>query len=365
MSVFERRRNAFYKALRKAGFDKSILGEPVSILYFTGTKIKPYERFYGLMLDARNESCVMINPSLDKGCMKGTIPELIYLDSDGPTMCIKQVLVANERVAIDTHFFTMATGEIFRELGIAVVDVGDIVARLRMYKDDEEIRLMQQAADIVEDALVHVSDKIRPGMTEKELTMTLYLHMAKVPGFITYEFIITALAGANSANPHGVSGDCVLKKGDLVLLDFCAYYRHYWSDITRCFFLGHVGNPKLEQIYGIVRDANLAAIAAVKPGVQAKEIDHVARNCIIKAGYGEQFLHRTGHGLGLSIHEEPYITSTNELILQEGMTFTIEPGIYIEGVGGIRLEDDILVTKDGCRVLTSSPKELGKSIICA
>lgn len=146
-------------------------------------------------------------------------------------------------------------------------------------------------------------------------------------------------------------------------MDFCAYYKHYWSDITRCFFVGKIGNPKLAEIYDIVLKANLAAIAKVKPGVKACEIDKAARDVITEAGYGELFLHRTGHGLGLSVHEEPYITAVNELVLEEGMTFTIEPGIYIEGVGGVRIEDDILVTKDGCRTLTSYSKKLEDQIV--
>ena len=119
----------------------------------------------------------------------------------------------------------------------------------------------------------------------------------------------------------------------------------------------------MSKIYNIAKEANLAAIAKVKPGVAAKEIDLAARDYITKAGYGELFLHRTGHGLGLSVHEEPYITPVNDLILEEGMTFTIEPGIYIEGVGGVRVEDDILVTKDGCRVLTKTSKELKDNIL--
>ena len=127
-------------------------------------------------------------------------------------------------------------------------------------------------------------------------------------------------------------------------------------------FIGEA-DPRLAEIYEITLQANLAAIARVRPGVRAREIDDAARDYIAAAGYGEQFLHRTGHGLGLSVHEEPYITSVNELVLEEGMTFTIEPGIYLEGIGGIRIEDDILVTKDGCRILTGYPKSLAENII--
>ena len=251
----------------------------------------------------------------------------------------------------------------FASLDCEIVDLGDCIARLRMYKDEAEVETMQFAAKIVDEAIAYVSDKIKPGMTEKELNMMLYSYMAGYPGFITDEFIILVLAAANSANPHGASGDYAFQEGDIVLMDFCAYYNYYWSDISRCLFVGKVGNPKLAEIYDIVLKANLTAIAAVKPGVKAKDIDKAARDVITEAGYGELFLHRTGHGLGLSVHEEPYITSVNELVLEEGMTFTIEPGIYIEGVGGVRIEDDILVTKDGCRILTSRSKRLEDQIV--
>lgn len=363
MEVLTNRQKKAYVLLREAGFDKAIIGDPMSINYLTGIHIIPYERFYGLILDAVNESVTMVNPSVDTGCMKGTVAEVTYQDSDGPAEAIREVIGDAKKVAVEKKYFSMAIGEIFQSLSCEIEDVGDCIAKLRMYKDEKEIEHMQFAAKIVDEALAYVSDKIKPGMTEKELYMMLYTYMTKYPGFNTDEVIILALGGANSANPHGVSGNYEFKEGDIVLMDFCAYYNYYWSDITRCVFVGKVGDPKLAEIYNIVLQANLAAIAAVKPGVKACEIDKAARDVITEAGYGELFLHRTGHGLGLSVHEEPYITSVNELVLEPGMTFTIEPGIYLEGIGGVRIEDDILVTEDGCRILTSTSKKMEDHII--
>ena len=257
----------------------------------------------------------------------------------------------------------MKIGDIFQTLDCEIEDIGDCISRLRMYKDEKEIETMQIAANIVDEAIEYVYGKIKPGMTESELNMMLLNYMSSYPGFSTEEIIILVQAADNSANPHGASGDYKFKEGDIILLDFCAYYNGYWSDITRCLFVGYVGHPKLKEIYEIVLQANLTAISKVKPGVKAKEIDKAARDYITEAGYGEFFLHRTGHGLGLSVHEEPYITSVNELVLEEGMTFTIEPGIYLEGIGGVRIEDDILVTKDGCRTFTSRTKKLEDNII--
>lgn len=363
MGILEKRQKKLCELLRADGIDKAIVGEPMNINYLTGIHIVPYERFYGLVVDAKKETFIMVNPSVDTGCMKGTVEEITYLDENGPLDSLRKAVGNGEKLAVDKKYYSMAVGEIFAQLSCEITGIGMCIAKLRMYKDEQEVETMQFAAKIVDEAIAYVSDKIKPGMTEKELNMMLYTYMSSYPGFIADEFIILVLAAENSANPHGVSGDYQFKEGDIILMDFCAYYKYYWSDITRCVFVGKVGNPKLAEIYDIVLKANLAAIAAVRPGVKAKEIDKAARDVIVKAGYGDLFLHRTGHGLGLSVHEEPYITSVNELVLEEGMTFTIEPGIYMEGVGGIRIEDDILVTKDGCRILTSTPKEIEKHII--
>ena len=363
MNVLENRQNKLCGLLKENGFDKAIIGDPMSINYLTGISVTPYERYYGIVVDVKNCTITMVNPSVDTGCMKGRFPEVTYQDSDGPSAAIRKVVGTCKKLAVETHYFTMAVGEIFHSLGCEVADIGDCIAKLRMYKDENEIATMQKAADIVDEAVAYVSKKIKPGMTEKELNMMLYQYMSTYPGFITDEFIILVLAAENSANPHGVSGDYAFKDGDIVLMDFCAYYKDYWSDMTRCVFVGNVGNPKLEEIYNIVKEANMTAISKVRPGVAAKDIDKAARDVIENAGYGKYFMHRTGHGLGLSVHEEPFITSVNELLLEEGMTFTIEPGIYLAGVGGVRIEDDILVTKDGCRVLTHTSKNLEDHII--
>ncbi|MEG0911408.1 MAG: Xaa-Pro peptidase family protein [Ruthenibacterium sp.] len=363
METIKTRQTKACELMRNAGFHKAIIGDPMAINYLTGIHITPYERYYSLVVDARQETLLMIVPSVDTGCMQNVVLEKTYLDENGPAATIQQVVGVCETLAVEKKYFSMAIGEIFATLDCKVEDVAGCISQLRMYKDEKEIETMQIAANIVDEALAYVFTKIKPGMTESELQMMLLTFMSTYEGFSTEEIIILVQAADNSANPHGASGAYQFKEGDVVLLDFCAYYKGYWSDITRCFFIGHVGHPKLKEIYNIVLEANLAAIAAVKPGKAAKEIDKVARDYITAAGYGEQFMHRTGHGLGLSVHEEPYITGVNDLVLQQGMTFTIEPGIYLAGIGGIRIEDDILVTKDGCITFTSTSKKLEDNII--
>jgi Xaa-Pro dipeptidase len=168
--------------------------------------------------------------------------------------------------------------------------------------------------------------------------------------------------GPNTANPHAVPTDRELKIGDLVLIDWGANWGGYFSDITRTFAMGDV-NPELEQIANFVLKANEAGRSKIRDGVSAKSVDQATREIIINAGYGDYFIHRTGHGLGRETHEEPYISQYEETILEPGMTFTIEPGIYLPNRGGVRIEDDIVVTKDGCISLTKLPRELSQLLL--
>lgn len=296
MDAYEQRRSKMYDLVNESGFSKAIIGDPNSIAYFTGIGITPYERFYAMVLDAKNRTSSMIIPSVDTNCMKGTLPEIVYLDSEGPDKVIADAVEGCEAIAIEKGYFNIAVGEKFQKLGCEMFDVGEAIAKLRMYKDELEIETIQTAAEIVDSTIEYLSKLVKPGMTEKELSLLMYEYMIKNPGVITDRFIILVLGGENSANIHAVPSDYAFKEGDIILLDFCAYYKNYWSDITRCLFLGEVGNDKLAEIYEIVLGANLAAIEKVKPGVKAWEVDKAARDYITNAGYGEQFLHRTGHG---------------------------------------------------------------------
>lgn len=364
MKALTERKENICRILKEGKQDLAIIGDPLSIYYLTGVHITPYERFYALFIDVENKEFKMAVPGVDKGCMKNVVNEYVYLDSEGPNDIIQSLIGDNKKIAVDEKYFSMSVGKYFeKDLSRVITDVGPHISELRMYKDELEIKHMKKAAEIVDEAIEYIRDEIKPGVKEKDISMMLFNFMRQYSGFITDEVIIYVQGGERSSDPHAVTSDYEFKYGDVVLMDFCACFNYYWSDITRCLFIGEIGNEKLAEIYDIVLEANLKAIDAVKPGIKAKEIDMVARNYIESKGYGEEFLHRTGHGLGLSVHEEPYITNVNELILKEGMTFTIEPGIYLPGIGGIRIEDDILVTKDGCEVLTSTSKKLEDSIL--
>ena len=238
----------------------------------------------------------------------------------------------------------------------------DILGEMRGVKSPAELELMAEAVRIAECALTSVVQGVKIGQTEKELASRLVSRLLHEGSDTNLPFYPIVSFGENAANPHASPSSRALKKGDLILIDFGARHQGYVSDITRTFAMGDV-NPELEQVAKFVREANAAGRAAVRPGAKTRDVDQAARNVIVKSGYGEYFFHRTGHGLGLEGHEEPYISQFDNTILEPGMTFTIEPGIYLSGRGGVRIEDNIVVTDDGCRSLTSFPRELGQLYI--
>jgi len=243
-----------------------------------------------------------------------------------------------------------------------IISAQSIINSLRMIKAPLELDLMQEAVRIAECALSAILPAIKPGVTEKEIASKLVsslLHQGSDPEL---PFFPIVAFGPNSANPHAFPTEKALKLGDLILIDYGANVGGYFSDITRTFAMGDV-HPELEKIAEFVRKANAAGRAAVKPGVKTSYIDQVTRKIITDAGYGEFFIHRTGHGLGREGHEEPYISEFDQTELVPGMTFTIEPGIYLPNRGGVRIEDNIAVTEDGFRSLTGLPRDLSQLLV--
>ena len=230
-----------------------------------------------------------------------------------------------------------------------------VMADLRMHKDAEEIACMRKAIAAAEAGLTATLPLIQIGMTEKELSTEIGRQVQRAGGEGPSDPMVES--GPNSANPHATVSDRKLTPGDLLVIDFGTTCQGYCADITRTFAVGHV-DPELEKIVRITQEANAAGRAAARPGAQAGSVDRAARGVIEAAGYGPYFTHRTGHGLGSEPHEEPYIFGENPLLLEPGMVFTVEPGIYLPDRGGARVEDDVLITADGAETLSSMPREL-------
>ncbi len=233
----------------------------------------------------------------------------------------------------------------------------EILSALRILKVQDEIEAMRDAVVAAENALKATLPRIRSGMTERQLEAELTLQLLRAGSEPDFPFSPIVASGPNSALPHATPTDRALETGDLLILDWGARVNGYISDITRTFALGEI-DEELHTIYEVVRAANQAGRDAVRPGARCGNVDRAAREVIEDAGYGKYFIHRTGHGIGLEAHEPPYIRADNERILQPGMTFTVEPGIYLPGRGGVRIEDDVLVTPDGVESLTTLSRDM-------
>lgn len=262
-----------------------------------------------------------------------------------------------KKVAIEADEMTVATYLHIKQFFTAeIVETRGFVEEIRQIKTPEEIAIIQESCDLADDAFAYILTYIKAGMTEIQVANELERYL-KSKGASAMSFDTIVASGVRSAMPHGVATDKVIEDGDLITLDFGCYYKGYSSDMTRTFAIGSV-DPKLEEIYHIVLEAHEFVNQQAKPGMTGKEVDAIARDYIKQKGYGDYFGHGLGHGLGLNVHELPGVNGRNEQPLQENMVITNEPGIYIEGLGGVRIEDDLLVTATGVKSFNRSPKNL-------
>jgi Xaa-Pro aminopeptidase/Xaa-Pro dipeptidase len=242
------------------------------------------------------------------------------------------------------------------KLNCQLVPMGGMVEKIRIVKDNEEIKLIEAAAAIADKSFAHMVKFIKPGMTEREIGLELEFYMKKL-GASDLSFPSIVASGVRSSLPHGEATDKIVNRGEFLTLDFGCVYREYCSDMTRTVVIGEP-SKKMVEVYNIVLEAEQLALKEYKPGVPALEVDAVARNYIDKMGYGNNFGHSLGHGVGREIHEAPVIGYRNDKKLQSGMVVSDEPGIYVPGFGGVRIEDLLVVTESGGRALSRSPKNL-------
>ena len=240
--------------------------------------------------------------------------------------------------------------------GLELVPQTQFVEALRMIKDETEIATIRKACSISDQAFHDALEFIKPGKTEIEIANFLDFRMREL-GAAGLSFDTILASGINSSKPHAHPMHKPVELGEAITMDFGCLYEHYVSDMTRTIYLGHVSDEQAE-IYNTVLKANQALIDQAKDGLGFRDFDKIPRDIIVEAGYGEYFTHGIGHGIGLDIHEEPYFNQTSKEVIKTGMVLTDEPGIYIEGKYGVRIEDDILITETGCELLTLAPKEL-------
>ena len=236
-------------------------------------------------------------------------------------------------------------------------DATETIAALRIRKDADEIASMRKAAQIAQDALEATLPMIKIGVSEKKIAAELVSQLLKYGSESPLPFQPIVSGGPNSANPHATPTERKLQEGDLLVIDWGANCNNYVSDITRTFAIGEI-DAEYRKIHEIVQESNAAGRAVAKSGLPAKVVDIAARKVIDDAGYGEYFTHRTGHGIGMEGHEAPYMRADNERILEVGMAFTVEPGIYLPNRNGVRVEDDMVITEDGAESLSTLPREI-------
>ena len=237
-----------------------------------------------------------------------------------------------------------------------LVPLNNEIEKIRMYKTTDEVSLIRKACEIADETYEHILKFIKPGQSELEVRNELEHHMRKL-GAEGSSFDIIVASGERGALPHGVASDKKIEAGEMVTLDFGAYYEGYASDITRSFGVGSV-TEEMEKVHDIVLTSQLAALDGIRTGMTGREADAIARDIITEQGYGENFGHSLGHGFGLEVHEMPGLAKSSDMVLEKEMCVTVEPGIYIDGVGGVRIEDDCILTDEGLEKLSHSSKEL-------
>jgi Xaa-Pro dipeptidase len=355
MNEFEYRINLLRRAMAGKGVDVVAIGPTDNMRYLTGYASHPDERLCLLLITA-NRAAVVV-PALNAGEWEANtdLPLYRWADSDGPIAALEAALAwvgrqAGAMLAVDGEMradfllpLVRATGQP-ETVALAALD-----APLRLNKSPDEVERLQRAAIQADRAMQAAVNACRPGVTEAQVAWAAE-EAFRLDGADHVCFTIVG-AGPNGAFPHHSSSRRAMQAGDAVVIDIGASLDHYKSDITRVVFLGDP-SPEVLRAYAAVREANERARAAVRPGVAAGEIDRAARSTLEAAGYGAQFIHRTGHGLGLSVHEPPWIMAGGEQLLEPGMVFSIEPGVYFPGRFGIRIEDIVLVTESGVRNLT-------------
>lgn len=363
---YAERQSRLAGALASFQFSALALNPSPTLNYLTGLQFHLMERPVVALFFA-DRAPILILPELEAGkTSELSYPLEIFTFGEDPSRWIETFKQATEKGGLSGKTVGIEPTRLrlleFRLLKRATQNTRyhsakSLLSELRIRKDELEVAALRQAVKVAQDALLATLPAVKPGLTERQVASELTIQLFQHGSDPEFSFTPIVSAGPNSANPHSVPSERPLQRGDLLVIDWGAVTRGYTSDITRTFSLGEA-DAELAQIARIVEEANSAARDRVQPGIPAEEIDRAARDVIEKAGYGEYFIHRTGHGLGMEGHEPPYIRAGNPQILEPGMVFTIEPGIYLPGRGGVRIEDNMLVTTSGGECLTNLPRPL-------
>ncbi|WP_205842259.1 M24 family metallopeptidase [Natranaerobius trueperi] len=363
MNNYKERINSLKEVIRQNNISLAIIPPSPNLRYLTGYNGHQDERFFGFFIPKDGEP-FLIAPELAKPQTEimPVSEKLFYKDGEDPYQIILSVLndreLSSNKILVDNSLnasFLLPIQRIFIQSEFELAD--NILKELRICKDHEEIKALKDAGELTDKVLGEVlSQQNWIAKTERDLALSLEFKLRNC-GMEGVSFAPIVACGSNGATPHHKCGDTTIKEGIPIVIDFGGVYHGYASDMTRTVVFGEP-DEEVKKVYTIVKQANEEAKKIVRPGIEAEKIDIVARKVIEEAGYGENFIHRTGHGIGMETHEAPMIVEGNKRLLKPGMTFSIEPGIYLPGKFGVRLEDIVVVTKNGIDSINNYPKEL-------
>ncbi|MGL4850987.1 MAG: M24 family metallopeptidase [Clostridium sp.] len=353
----ESRINKVVQRMKEEGLSQMVVSSPSSLFYLTGKWFHPGNRMIVLLVKENGEH-KLVNNKLFPVTEDLGVDIVWYEDTDKPVEVLAEYIDKNEDLGIDkvwpSHYLIslmeMSAAKGYKNSSI-------IIDELRMVKDEEEIEFMKEASKINDKTMKEFWGYLKEGITELEC-VNLLKELYEKNGSNKFSFSPIVAFCPNGADPHHGTDDTKLKNGDSIVIDMGCVYKSYCSDMTRTIFFGEEPKERHASIYGIVKTANERAIEMVKPGAKFSDIDNAAREYITENGYGEYFTHRTGHCIGIDCHDFGDVSGINDKVLQPGMIFSVEPGVYIKDDFGVRIEDLVLVTKDGHERLNKVTKEL-------
>ncbi|MCC6300195.1 MAG: aminopeptidase P family protein [Anaerolineales bacterium] len=363
--------NASLSTLRHAqgdagGLDSVILNPGSTLKYLTGLNFHLMERPVVLFV-AKDQTPAIVIPELEMQKVVNLPYKLqVFAYPENPSewdaafrKAAQALGLDGKRIGVDPRQLRLLEFSYVKSAAPEAdfPDASDVLGQLRLRKDASEVEMMRRAVQIAQSALEATIPLMKIGMTEKELSAELVTQLFKHGSEPEMPFSPIVSSGPNSANPHASPSERKLQAGDLLVVDWGAAHDGYISDLTRTFAVGAV-DEEYQKIHKIVQEANAAGRAAAKPGVPCADVDKAARDVIEKSGYGKYFTHRTGHGIGMEGHEDPYMRGDNMQLLEPGMAFTVEPGIYLPGRNGVRIEDNVVITESGADVLSDMPREV-------
>ncbi len=360
--IYGKRLERAAELTRAAHLDALLITPGPDLRYLLGSSAQSFERLTCLVVPASGETPSVVVPKLELPSLTDSaagelgVHLVPWVDGVDPYGVVKATLNAGARVAVDDAMPALHLLPIAEALTALPVSATPILRRIRMIKDGAEIDALRRAGAAIDRVHARMGEWLRAGRTEAEVAGDIKAAIV-AEGHDYADFVIVG-SGPNGADPHHAESDRVIESGDVVVVDIGGPVAPgYFSDSTRTYVLGEPA-PEIAESYDALERAQAAAVASVRPGVTAESVDAAARDLLSEAGFGAAFIHRTGHGIGLSVHEEPYIVAGNDIVLEAGMAFSVEPGIYFRGEWGARIEDIVIVTEDGGEAVNRRPHGL-------